>query len=307
VSSYRALRPRPGAGREFCQVVATTDVHSSLDRSEIVAASLHELRSGGALTADCGDFFEGTGYYVLGQGRAEITLLCGLYDIAVPGNHGYQHYRTSKQLRAITVCANIGDASGSPAWRPLAIAQIRGRVTGITAVIGGEAFGSVPPADRADHVFREPTDALRELHRQHRGTADSWVVLSHSGFGHDTHLAQACPFIDVIFAGHCHSPRYEPETAGGALVVKGSELAGGYAAAWPDGGSWHAQVREFSAPARSQAVPRSVTRALARAARMRPSLRHEHGPLSGQFAGRAPAREETAGSCVRCGQGCGRR
>jgi 5'-nucleotidase / UDP-sugar diphosphatase len=290
VSTHRSIRP--GAGREFCQVVATTDVHSALDRAEMVAACLHQLRSGGALTADCGDFFEGTGYYVLGQGQAETALLCGLYDIAVPGNHGYQHYRTSEQLRAITVCANIADAQGFPAWPPLVIAQIRGRVTAITAVIGGEAFGSVPPASRAGHVFRDQAGALRDLHRRHRDMADSWVVLSHSGFDHDTRLAQDCPFINVIFAGHCHSPRYGPETAGGAVVVKGGELAAGYAAAWPDGGSWHARVGEFSATARSPKVPRSVARALVRTAGMRPSLHHKHGPVRGQFADRTLACEE---------------
>jgi 5'-nucleotidase / UDP-sugar diphosphatase len=292
VSTHRPIRPRTFAGREFSQLVATTDVHSALDRAEMVAGSLHQLRSLGALTADCGDFFEGTGYYVLGRGQAETALLCGLYDIAVPGNHGYRHYRSSEQLHAITVCANVADDQGSPAWPPLVIARIRGRVTAVTAVIGGEAFGSVPPADRAGHVFRDPAGALRDLYHLHRYTADSWVVLSHSGFEHDTRLAQECAFIDVIFAGHCHSPRYGPETAGGAVVVKGGELAAGFAAAWPDGGSWHAQVREFSTTARSPAIPRGVARALARAAAMRPALRHEHGPVSRQFADRTLACEE---------------
>jgi hypothetical protein len=81
----------------------------------MVAGSLHQLRSLGALTADCGDFFEGTGYYVLGRGQAETALLCGLYDIAVPGNHGYRHYRSSEQLHAITV------------WSPMTRAPRPGR------------------------------------------------------------------------------------------------------------------------------------------------------------------------------------
>ena len=54
--------PRVLAAREYREVVATTDVHSSLDRIDSLAGSLGRLRAAGALTADCGDFFEGNGY-----------------------------------------------------------------------------------------------------------------------------------------------------------------------------------------------------------------------------------------------------
>lgn len=70
------------------RIVATTDVHSALDHVPLLASHLHALR-GGALIADCGDFFEGTGYYVLGGGRVETALLTALYDVAALGNHGY--------------------------------------------------------------------------------------------------------------------------------------------------------------------------------------------------------------------------
>jgi 2',3'-cyclic-nucleotide 2'-phosphodiesterase (5'-nucleotidase family) len=63
--------------RSVRRVVATTDVHSSLDRAGILVRSLREFRAAGALIADCGDFFEGTGCYVLGRGHAETALLRG--------------------------------------------------------------------------------------------------------------------------------------------------------------------------------------------------------------------------------------
>jgi hypothetical protein len=295
--THRSLPVWPTSARAYNQVVATTDVHSSLDRAAAMASSLHELRGLGALTADCGDFFEGSGYYILGSGRAETALLCGLYDIAAPGNHGYRHHVTDPCLRAITVCANITDRSGTPVWPPLTIANIGGRYTALTAVLGTEAFGSIPPADRSGHHVQDPEAALRLLHQRHSGSADSWVVLSHSGFEHDTRLARACPFIDVIFAGHCHSLRYGPETAGSALVVKGAELAAGYSAAWPAADRWHAQVRNFAdstVPGLS-GLPADITEALVSAAQLRPSLQREAGPLLARFAYRTPPRDELLG------------
>ena len=93
--SARALPERRCPQR----IVATTDVHSALDHAALFVSHLHALR-GGALIADCGDFFEGTGYYVLGGGQAETALLTALYDVAAPGNHGYRHHLDDAALHA---------------------------------------------------------------------------------------------------------------------------------------------------------------------------------------------------------------
>jgi len=290
--------PRVLAAREYREVVATTDVHSSLDRIDSLAGSLGRLRAAGALTADCGDFFEGTGYYILGHGRAEEALLCGLYDIAAPGNHGYRHHHTDPRLRAITVCANVTGQSGMPLWTPLAIASVQGRRTAITAVLGTEAFSSIPLADRPGHQVQDPAAALNALYQMHHTEADSWVVLSHSGFGHDVQLARSCRFTDVIFAGHCHSPCYGPQAAGNTVVVKGAELAAGYAAAWPEAdGRWHADVRAFTAGTASglAGLPEGIAAALTSAARLHADLHREIGPVHARFAGRTPPRDELLG------------
>jgi 2',3'-cyclic-nucleotide 2'-phosphodiesterase (5'-nucleotidase family) len=270
------------AARSLRQVVATTDVHSSLDRAGILVRSLRELRAAGALIVDCGDFFEGTGYYVLGRGRAEAALLRGLYDVAAPGNHGYRHYVTDPGLRAMTVCANVKDRAGAPVWQPLTMAEVRGSATAVTAVLGVEAFGSVLPTERHRHQAHDPASALHALHDRYHGTVDSWIVLSHSGFSHDLLLARACPFIDVIFAGHCHSPEHGPRAAGGAVVVKGAELAAGYSAAWPDDPRWHAETRRFAdadpGPA-SGDLPGDLDHALAYATGLRAHLTQILGPV----------------------------
>jgi hypothetical protein len=67
-------------------------------------------------------------------------------------------------------------------------------------------------------------------------------VLSHSGFEEDLRLAQVCPFIDVVFAGHCHSSQYGPVHVGDTTVLKGYELGAGYACAEPSDRGWATQV-----------------------------------------------------------------
>ncbi|MBB1254685.1 metallophosphoesterase [Streptomyces sp. OF3] len=240
--------------RTFTQIVATTDVHSTLDRANALLAHLHALRPN-SLIADCGDFFEGTGYYRLGSGAVEREILTTLYDVLAPGNHGWRHY-FEPDLREMTVCANtVDNATGRPLFDRLRIIDVHGRQVAVTAVMGPQAFHSIPADQRAGHRVIGPATALRELVREHHHHVDSWIVLSHSGFDEDLKLAAACPFVDVIFAGHCHSDTYGPVNVGDTLVVKGAELAAGYAACEPVGSGWAARTAAFPS---SGTVPKDL-------------------------------------------------
>lgn len=273
-------------------VAATTDVHSRLDRAGALAAGLWSRREQGALVADCGDFLEGSGYYVLGGGQAEAALLAGLYDVIAPGNHGYARHAGDAALRALTVCANVTGPGGELVWAPLALASIGGKVTAVTAVLGEQAFASTPPADRAGHQLIDPAAALHAVHERWRGRAQAWVVLSHAGLEHDLGLAAACPFADVIFAGHCHDPRCGPVRAGGAVVVKGAELGAGYATARPAPDGWAGETCLFPAAAGRAVLPGPVAAALAEAGRLGEQLAGVLGPVRPGFARRTPGRGE---------------
>ncbi|MEU0846304.1 bifunctional metallophosphatase/5'-nucleotidase [Streptomyces sp. NPDC005962] len=230
--------------RAFHQVVATTDVHSALDHADGLLTHLHQLRDTSLMT-DCGDFFEGTGYYRLGGGHAEREILTTLYDVLAPGNHGWPHYFESG-LHEMTVCANTVDArSGTPLFDRLRIVDIQDRRVAITAVMGLQAFNSIPAHQRAGHHVIDPATALRGLMLEHHHHVDSWMVLSHSGFAEDLELALACPFLGVIFAGHCHSDTYGPVPVGDTLVVKGGELGAGYSVAEPSASGWAARTTPF--------------------------------------------------------------
>jgi hypothetical protein len=225
-------------------IVATVDVHSSFDRPAPMLAYLHAARRR-ALVVDGGDFFEGSGYYRLGGGGLERRALVRLYDVLAPGNHGWRHH-FEPDLRALTVCANTVHATtGEPLFRTIRIERIGGRRVGVTAVIGEDAFATIPLTERIGHGVIQPVLALHELHQRHRHAVDEWIVLSHAGFDHDLTLATACPFISVIFAGHCHSPQYGPVRMRNSVVLKGPELGEGYAQVVRAGGGWAAYTRRF--------------------------------------------------------------
>ncbi|MGW5006235.1 bifunctional metallophosphatase/5'-nucleotidase [Streptomyces parvulus] len=230
--------------RSLRQIVATTDVHSTLGNAASFLTQLHHLRPT-SLVVDCGDFFEGSGYYRLAHGSIEREILLKLYDVLAPGNHGWPHY-FEPEIHRLSVCANVIDAeTGNALFRRLRIVEVGDRRVGVTAVIGRQAFHSIPFAQRAGHRVTDPVQSLRELMLAHHHEVDGWVLLSHSGFEEDVALALVCPFLDVIFAGHCHSDQYGPIHVGDTLVVKGRELADGYAIATPVGTGWGAGTTRF--------------------------------------------------------------
>ncbi|MFJ4005659.1 metallophosphoesterase [Streptomyces sp. NPDC090023] len=240
--------------RQLRRIIATTDVHSAFDSAAAMLAHLHTARAD-SLIVDCGDFFEGSGFYRLGKGRIEHQVLTDFYDLLAPGNHGWPHY-FDPALHEMTVCANAVDENGRPLFDRVRVKRIGGRRVAITAVIGPQAFNAVPVDQRVGHQVTDPAHALRKLMLEYHHCTDAWIVLSHSGFDEDLKLAAACPFADIIFSGHCHSATYGPVRIGDTLVVKGRELGLGYATAEPVGSGWGARACAFPD---SVAIPEGLT------------------------------------------------
>ncbi|WP_042434097.1 metallophosphoesterase [Streptacidiphilus anmyonensis] len=273
--------------RRLERITATTDVHSALGAATPLLAHLHAEREH-SLLVDCGDFFEGSGYYQLGGGSIEKQILTSLYDVIAPGNHGWRHH-LEPGLRELTVCANVHDDSGKPLFRRLHLADIAGRRVAVTSVISPQAFSAIPAADRAGHQVTDPAHALVQLMLGHHHEADSWVLLSHSGFEQDLLLADQCPFLDVIFAGHCHSGHYTPTAVGNTLVVKGGELASGFALAESVAHGWAAHSCPFPSTA---ALPAELEAIGERIADLREQLAAPKGPIGLRWRQRTPDRRE---------------
>ncbi|PNE36263.1 metallophosphoesterase [Streptomyces noursei] len=280
--------------RQLRQIIATTDVHSTFDSTLPMLAYLHAARAD-SLIVDGGDFFEGSGYYQLGEGRIEREVLTTLYDVLAPGNHGWPHY-FEPQLHRMTVCTNTTDDNGEPLFDRVRVQTIGGRRVAVTAVMGPQAFNAIPVDQRVGHHVTNPAQALREVMLEHHHRADAWMVLSHSGFEEDLKLAAACPFADVIFAGHCHSDTLGPAHVGDTLVVKGRELGAGYAAAEPVGSGWAARTCTFPG---APAIPDDLAALLAEISAIGKQLNRPLGavaePLRNTLLDRRRLLEEVAG------------
>ncbi|MFC1417741.1 metallophosphoesterase [Streptacidiphilus cavernicola] len=270
------------------RITATTDVHSHLGEVSALLTHLQQARAS-SLIVDCGDFFEGTSYYRFGGGAIEMDILTSLYDVVAPGNHGWAHH-FAPDLYRLTVCANaVDDASGEPLFRRLHLAQVAGRTVAVTAIIGLQAFDAIPTADRRGHRVTDPGRALVDLLLEHHHEVDSWILLSHSGFEQDLQLADACPFLDVVFSGHCHSDRYAPEPVGDTLVVKGPEHAAGYAVAEPVTHGWAALAHHLPS---SPVLPPALEPIGRRIEGLREQLSAPLAPLLGRWQEQVPDRRE---------------
>ncbi|MFF6874669.1 metallophosphoesterase [Streptomyces sp. NPDC012474] len=274
--------------RALRQVVATTDVHSTFDNAVPFLTHLNTLRET-SLIVDCGDFFEGSGYYRLAHGAIEREVLLKLYDVLAPGNHGWHHH-FEPGLHQLTVCANAVDAdTGDALFRRVRTARVGGRRVGITAVIGQQAFNGIPAGQRTGHSVTDPVQALRAIMLAHHHEVDDWILLSHSGFDEDLKLATACPFLGLIFAGHCHSDQYGPVHVGDTLVLKGRELAAGYALAEPVGTGWAARIADFPEHS-SSTTPKRLVKVTRQLGRMRRALADAIGPVSEAYCDQVPDR-----------------
>ena len=270
-------------------ILVTGDVHSHLEHAPSLLDGIARA-SQGMLIADSGDFFEGTGYHRLGGGAVEREILTRLYDVLAPGNHGFGHYLSDPALYEMTVCTNIVDGAGKPVFRPSRPLMVGGVSIRITAVMSPEAFATIPAAEREGLRAVDPAAMLRALAAYRPGEASrAVVVLSHSGWDADVRLARACPFITVLFSGHCHSDRYGPARVGEVLLLKGREHAVGYAQAHPvEGSGWGGRIAHFQPPAGP--LREDVADLQSRAAALRATLAHPRAPVREGWSGITPQR-----------------
>ncbi|MFD7644661.1 metallophosphoesterase [Kitasatospora sp. NPDC059795] len=198
-------------GKNTVTVVATGCFHSSVPDGAGMLAAVGALREQGALVVDVGDFFGGSAFHEYSRGRTEERLLADLYDAVVPGNHDLADLMRLHEPDRFppVVCANLTPPpSFAGRWERGLLLEAAGRRIGIVGVLGTQAFGAVPIAERAGFVFQEPTVALLAAERDRLLALGAEVVigLSHSGFETDVALQLAGGPLEIVVAGHCHGP-----------------------------------------------------------------------------------------------------
>ena len=173
------------------------------------------------LLLDAGDYNQGTPYFTLFKGFAEIELYNAMkYDAVCLGNHEFDNGQQQlaerlKKAEYPTLCANY-DFSDTPLKgmiKPYTIIKKGGKKIGIIGVLI-DLRGYVAETSRTNLVYRNPVPIVNELAKMLRDKkrCDLVIVLSHIGFDDgsednpsDTELAKLTSNVDMIIGGHSHT------------------------------------------------------------------------------------------------------
>ncbi|MFM9051492.1 MAG: bifunctional metallophosphatase/5'-nucleotidase [Bacteroidota bacterium] len=191
------------------------------------AALIKRIRSEeeNVILLDAGDIFQGTPYFNLFKGEAEIKLMTLMgYDAATIGNHdfdgGIENLATRiKQAGFPFLNANydFSDTPVSGLCLPMRVIDKGGFKIGVFGV-GIELKGLVSEESYGKTRYSDPLVAAKKmtrlLRREYR--CDLVVCLSHLGYKYDNEkvsdvvLAKHVADIDLIIGGHTHTFLDEP-------------------------------------------------------------------------------------------------
>lgn len=177
-----------------------------------------------ALLVDCGDFSQGSLYYNLFKGAAEVVLMNVIgYDVATIGNHefdfGLDNMMRIFAMAEFPIVSTNYDFTGTPVEafvRPYHIMKVDGVRIGFVGV-GPQLEGLVAEANCKGVKYHDPIAAADSvaaiLKEQER--CDVVVCLSHLGWKtgngvDDEHLIAGSRNIDLVLGGHTHSYFKEP-------------------------------------------------------------------------------------------------
>lgn len=179
------------------------------------------------LLVDCGDISQGTPYYNLFRGDAEIAAMNEMgYDVMTIGNHEFDFglenmARIFKKANFPVVCANYG-FEGTPLEgivKPYTVVERKGVRIGIFGL--SPKMAGLVQADKCEGVtFINPIEAAQKTVDILRGEERCEVVvcLSHLGLkgmlegDDDEPLMAQTHGIDVVFGGHTHTFMPEPKS-----------------------------------------------------------------------------------------------
>lgn len=254
------LLPLTGFSQDLV-ILHTNDTHSNIEP----AASGRNAGMGGVqrranyfysvrntnpyvLVLDAGDYNQGTPYFTLFKGDAEIMLYNAMgYDAVCLGNHEFDNgqqelARRLENANYPTLCANY-NFSKSPLKdivKPYTIIYKGGRKIGIIGLLI-DLNGLVSEASRANIEYENPIPVANKIAKKLkcRDKCDLVIVLSHLGFDggtkdnpSDTELARYSKDIDIIIGGHSHTFLNKPvlmkNKCGKGVIVNQTGAAGVY-------------------------------------------------------------------------------
>ena len=182
---------------------------------------------------DAGDFSQGTPYFTLFKGNAEVELMNAMgYDAATLGNHEFDNGCSALAARLKTadfpvVCANYQFANKKLAKviKPYVIIERAGMKIGIFG-LGVNLDGYVAPKVAREVTYLDPVETARKMVSILKAqNCDLIVCLSHIGVDksikdNDYEIARQVPEIDVIVGGHSHEEINPPAVVGNTRICQ---------------------------------------------------------------------------------------
>ncbi len=174
-------------------IVHSNDVHGAIAGYANIAALAAEYESQGAkvIVADAGDFSQGKVEVSSNKGLNAVKMMNAAgYDIATLGNHefdyGYAQLKENlKEATFSTICCNILDENGKPAFEGSKVFDIDGLKVGFIGVNTPESQTKANPALIKGLTWLAGADMVKavqaEADKLKADGTDVIVVLSHLG------------------------------------------------------------------------------------------------------------------------------
>ena len=204
-------------------IVHSNDVHGAIAGYANIAALAAEYESQGAkvIVADAGDFSQGKVEVSSNKGLNAVKMMNAAgYDVATLGNHefdyGYAQLKENlKEATFSTICCNILDENGKPAFEGSKVFDIDGLKVGFIGVNTPESQTKANPALIKGLTWLAGDDMVKavqaEADKLKADGTDVIVVLSHLGVDPEskpncsTDLWAGLKGVDFIIDGHSHT------------------------------------------------------------------------------------------------------
>ncbi|MDR1090209.1 MAG: metallophosphoesterase [Prevotella sp.] len=216
-------------------ILHTNDTHSHLEplpasdkynpgqggvvNRKAIIDSVHRVEKN-VLLIDAGDFVQGTPYFNMFKGRAEVDAMNLMkYDATVIGNHEFDYGLDTmkmifERLDFPILCCNYDFSQTilKDMVKPYIILNRFGLKIGIIGV-GVDPEGLVQKDKYAGMAFSpiiETVNRYAALLKEKEG-CDLIICVSHAGYGTDQVLAGKSEYLDIIIGGHSHTFMKEPD------------------------------------------------------------------------------------------------
>lgn len=166
------------------------------------------------LLFDAGDFVQGTPYFNLFKGKAEVEAMNLMhYDAGTIGNHEFDYGMDVlesfvKEITFPIVCSNydFSKTALAPYVKPYLIVKKDGVKIGVVST-NINPRGLVASANCKGMKFLPPIETANRyaLFLRSVEKCDMIVCLSHRGYENDVQFAKKSANIDIIIGGHSHT------------------------------------------------------------------------------------------------------